>query len=64
MAKPAILLSMLEDFEDPVVKTVQPTIRTGRKWKVVEATDQAKEYLKIKEAMGKLKLTAKGWVLL
>ena len=27
----ARLLSMLEDSEDPVVKTVQPTIKTGRK---------------------------------
>ncbi|KAK3797119.1 hypothetical protein RRG08_060463 [Elysia crispata] len=43
----ARLLSMLEDSEDPVVKTVQPTIKTGRKWKVVEAVDEAKECLKI-----------------
>ena len=28
------LLSMLEDSEDPVVKTVQPTIKTGRKCKL------------------------------
>ena len=33
---------MLEDSEDPVVKTVQPTIKTGRKWKVVEAVDKLK----------------------
>ena len=39
---------MLEDSEDPVVKTVQPAIKTGKKWKVVEAVDQAKESLKIK----------------
>ena len=31
---------MLEDSEDPIVKTVQPTIKTGRKWKVVEAVDE------------------------
>ncbi|KAK3756390.1 hypothetical protein RRG08_038879 [Elysia crispata] len=37
----ARLLSMLEDSEDPVVKTVQLTIKTGRKWKVVEAVDEA-----------------------
>ena len=36
----ARLLSMLEDSEDPIVKTVQPTIKTGRKWKVVEAVDE------------------------
>ena len=27
---------MLEDSEDPIVKTVQPTIKTSRKWKVVK----------------------------
>ncbi|KAK3726923.1 hypothetical protein RRG08_063154 [Elysia crispata] len=36
----ARLLSMLEDSKDPIVKTVQPTIKTGRKWKVVEAEDE------------------------
>ena len=36
----ARLLSMLEDSEDPIVKTVQPAIKTGRKWKVVEAVDE------------------------
>ena len=40
------LQSMLEDFRDALVKTVQPTIKIGRKWKVVEATDQAKECLR------------------
>ena len=44
-------LAMSEDSEDPVVKTVQPTIKTCRKWKVVEATDQAKGFLKIKEVI-------------
>ena len=33
------------------MKTVQPTIKTGREWKVVEATDPAKECLKIKEVI-------------
>ena len=47
----ARLLSLLEDSEDLVVKTVQPTINMGRKWKVVEATDQATESLKIKEVI-------------
>ena len=36
-------------FEDPVVKRVQPIIKTGKKWEVVEAVDQAKECLKIKK---------------
>ncbi|KAK3801615.1 hypothetical protein RRG08_011492 [Elysia crispata] len=46
------LLSTLEDSEDPVVKTVEPTIKTGRKWKVVEAVDEVKDCLKIKEVIG------------
>ena len=48
----ASLLSTLEDSEDSVVKTEQPTIKTGRKWKVVEAVYQAKEFLNVKEVNG------------
>ena len=48
----ARLLSMLEDSEDPVVKTVQLTIKTGSIWKVVEAVDEVKKCLKIKEVIG------------
>ena len=51
---------MLEDSEDPVVKTVQPTIETGRKWKVVEAVEKAKECLKIKEVDGQTQTDRKG----
>ena len=51
---------MLEDSEDPVGKTVQPTIKTGRKWKVIEAVHQAKERLEIKEVIEQTQ-TAKGW---
>ena len=51
---------MLEDSEDPVVKTVQPTIKTGRKWKVVEAVDEAKECFKIKEVIGLTQTDRKG----
>ena len=47
---------MLEDSEDPIVKTVQPTIKTGRKWKV----DEAKECLKIKEVIGQTQTDRKG----
>ncbi|KAK3734965.1 hypothetical protein RRG08_038987 [Elysia crispata] len=57
----AKLLFMSEDSEDIVIKTVKPTIKTGRKWKVVEAIDKAKECLKIKEVPGQTKLTAKVW---
>ena len=56
----ARLLSMLEDSEDPVVKTVQPTIKTGRKWKVVKAIDEAKEFLNIKEVIEQTKTDRKG----
>ena len=45
------MLSMLEDSHDPFAKTVKPTINMDRKWKVIEATDQAKECLKIKEVI-------------
>ena len=54
---------MLEDCEDPVVKTVQPTIKTGRKWKAVEAVDQAKECLKIIEVIGQIQADRKGLAL-
>ena len=56
----ARLLSMLEDSEDPIVKTVQPTIKTGRKWKVVEAVDEAKKCLKVKEVIGQTQTYRKG----
>ncbi|RUS73564.1 hypothetical protein EGW08_018655 [Elysia chlorotica] len=55
----ARLFSMLEDSDDPVVKTVQPSIKTGRKWKAVTAVDQAKECLKIKETLGEVIAKAK-----
>ncbi|GFO38856.1 polyprotein [Plakobranchus ocellatus] len=48
---------MLEESDDPVIKTVQPSLKTGRKWKVTEALEEAKECLRMKErksgAMGK-----------
>ena len=50
----------VEDSEDPAVKTVQPTIKTGRKWKVAEDEDDANA-LSLRKQLGKLKLTAKGW---
>ena len=52
---------MLEDSDVPTVKTVQPTIKTGRKWKVVEAIDEAKECLKIKEVIGQTQ-TDRKWL--
>ena len=51
---------MLEDSDDPVVKTVQPNIKTGRKWKVIEGVDEAKECLQIKEVIGQTQTDRKG----
>ncbi|GFR58671.1 reverse transcriptase [Elysia marginata] len=54
------LVIMLEDSDDPVVKTVQPSTKTGRKWKVAEAIDEAKECLKMKEVIGQTQTDRKG----
>ena len=42
------------------MKLVQPTIKTGMKWKVVEAVVEAKECLKIKEKIGQNQTELKG----
>ncbi|GFN78799.1 polyprotein [Plakobranchus ocellatus] len=52
------LLIILEESDNPVVKTVQPSLKTGRKWKVTEAVNEAKECLKIKEVIGQTQTTA------
>ncbi|GFS07264.1 reverse transcriptase [Elysia marginata] len=54
------LVTMLEDSDDPVVKTVQRSIKTGRKWKVAEAIDEAKECMKMKEVIGQTQTDRKG----
>ena len=46
------LAVMLETSEDDVVKAVQPTLKTGRKWKVLDVVSEAKESLKLKEIIG------------
>ncbi|GFO38302.1 reverse transcriptase [Plakobranchus ocellatus] len=56
----ARLLTMLEESDDPVVKTVQPSLKTGRKWKVTEAVDEAKEFLKMKEVIGQTQTDRRG----
>ncbi|GFO26851.1 polyprotein [Plakobranchus ocellatus] len=48
----ARLMTMLEDLEDPAVRSIQPQLRTGRKWKVDKTVNQAKEGLKMKEVIG------------
>ncbi|GFN77905.1 polyprotein [Plakobranchus ocellatus] len=54
------LLTMLEESNDPVVKTVQPSLKTGRKWNVTEAADEAKECLKMKEVIGQTQTDRRG----
>ncbi|GFO21235.1 reverse transcriptase [Plakobranchus ocellatus] len=56
----ARLLTMLEESDDPVVKTVQASLKTGRKWKVTEAADEAKECLKMKEVIGQTQTDRRG----
>ena len=56
----ARFLSSLEDSDDPVVKAVQSTIKTRRKWEVVEAKEQAKQCLKVKDVIGQTQTDRKG----
>ncbi|GFO20742.1 reverse transcriptase [Plakobranchus ocellatus] len=56
----ARLLTMLEESDDPVVKTAQPSLKTGRKWKVTETVDVAKECLKMKEVIGQTQTDRRG----
>ncbi|GFN74244.1 reverse transcriptase [Plakobranchus ocellatus] len=51
---------MLEESDDPMVKTVQPSLKTGRKWKVSEAVDEAKECLRMKEVIGQTQTDRRG----
>ncbi|GFO21210.1 reverse transcriptase [Plakobranchus ocellatus] len=50
----------LEESDDPVVKTVQPPLKTGRKWKITEAVDEAKECLKMKEVIDQTQTDRRG----
>uniref|UniRef100_A0A0L8HZI1 Reverse transcriptase zinc-binding domain-containing protein n=1 Tax=Octopus bimaculoides TaxID=37653 RepID=A0A0L8HZI1_OCTBM len=43
---------MLKGCKDCVVRLVQPNLKTGRKWKVVDAIGDAEKSLKAKEIMG------------
>ena len=56
----ARLLSMLEDSTDPVVKEAKPVLKTGRKWKVKEATEAAKANLRMKEIIGHTQTNRQG----
>ena len=48
----AQLFQMLRDFQDPLVKNVQPSIITGQKWKAKRAVENAESALKMKEIVG------------
>ena len=48
----ARLQIMLETSEDEIVRSIQPTLRTGRKWKVAQAVEDAKDSLRMKEVIG------------
>ena len=54
------LQSMLEDSGDKVVETINPQLKTGRKWKVQEAMDSAKDSLRIKEIIGHTQTNRQG----
>ena len=54
------LQSMLEDSGDKVVEAIKPQLKTGRKWKVQEAMDSAKESLKIREITGHTQTNRQG----
>ncbi|MCG8432275.1 MAG: hypothetical protein MJA29_14040, partial [Candidatus Omnitrophica bacterium] len=57
----ARLEMMLRESSDEAVRTVQPTLKTGRKWKVGEAVDSAKESLELKEVIGYTQTNRRGF---
>ena len=46
------LFQMLRDFVDPLMKSAQPAMITGRKWNAKYAVETAKSSLKTKKVMG------------
>ncbi|GFO04134.1 reverse transcriptase [Plakobranchus ocellatus] len=54
------LMTMLEDSEDPAVRSILLQLRTGRKWKVDKAINQAKEGLEMKAVTGLTQTGRKG----
>ncbi|GFR99342.1 polyprotein [Elysia marginata] len=56
----ARLVFMLEDSDDPEVKTLQPSIKTDRKWNVAEGIGESKECLKMMEVIGQTQTDRKG----
>ena len=48
----ASLVQTLRDSVDPLVKSAQPAIMTGRKWNAKHAVETAESSLKMKEVIG------------
>jgi hypothetical protein len=48
----ARLQMMLKYSPDSAISSIEPALRTGRKWKVGEACEQAEESAKLKEVLG------------
>ena len=51
---------MLEDSGDKVIETAKPKLKTGRKWKVHEAMEAAKNSFEIREINGHTQTNGQG----
>jgi uncharacterized protein YqiB (DUF1249 family) len=52
---------MLCESADDVIRAVQPTLLTGRNWKVNEAVSTARENLEMKEKIGYTQTNRRGF---
>ena len=46
------LLMILDDSKDEVIKSLKPTLKTGKKWKIRDTIRSAKDNLAFKEIIG------------
>ena len=51
---------MLQDSSDDVVRMIQPTLKSGRKWKPCDAIEASEESLKLKEVIGLTQTNRQG----
>ena len=51
---------MFENSQDEVVRSIRPTLKTGRRWKVLDAVRDAKDNLKLKEVIGHTQVGRQG----
>ncbi|GFN82449.1 reverse transcriptase [Plakobranchus ocellatus] len=58
----ARLMTMLEDSEDPAVRSIQPQRRTGGKWNIDKTVDQTKEGLKMKDNWAHSNWKERTWI--